>query len=126
MTLSTGREAATVLPAPRAPGGPRSDFATLRWVAIGSLIESVLLAAFFLFPFSHLWGQMPPPPSTALGGSESDWTTALSVALIFGLPSLAPFVFLARLPWRAAYANSPASARKTSASRWLTLGAVAL
>jgi hypothetical protein len=92
----------------------------VRYFAIGSVSESVLIVAFFLVPFSHLWGTLPPQPvvADAGGGSSSlDWPSALSVALIFGAPSLLPFAVLAR---------PPACDRLPRASLFVSVGAVAL
>jgi hypothetical protein len=69
-----------------------------RWLVVGAVTEAALLAAFFLVPFSHLWGQMPPTPAQGGQSSSADLTGALGVALIFGLPSLVPFGLIALLP----------------------------
>jgi hypothetical protein len=81
-------------------------------VAFGSILESVLLAAFFLVPFSHLWGQLPPaPPETVASPAVGSWQAPLAVAAVFGLPSLVPFLLLWRLPRGAALGGaSPAVA----------------
>src|ERR1051326_2608954 len=69
-----------------------------RWLVVGAVPEAALLAAFFLVPFSHLWGQMPPPSAQRCQSSSAGLAGALGVALIFGLPSLVPFGLIALLP----------------------------
>jgi len=71
----------------------------VQWLAFGSLLLSLLLAAFFLVPFSRLWGQMP---AGRAAGAER-WIPAsdqpLLVAVWFAIPSLLPFaLFAARRP----------------------------
>src|SRR5207253_8227707 len=90
------------------------------WLVVGSLVEALLIAVFFLVPFSQLWTQLPaaPAPSDVKGAPSGDWSAPFAVAVMFGLPSLIPFALLARLPW----------GRRThvSMSRGMTLAAVAL
>lgn len=69
-----------------------------RWLLIGSTVQAVLLAAFFLVPFSRLWGQVTPVTAQAGDAASPDISSALGVALIFGLPSLLPFGLIALLP----------------------------
>jgi hypothetical protein len=76
--------------------GPRP--AAPRWLPICGVTEAALLAAFFLLPFMHLWGQMPPPPQGPGQSSSTDLASAVSVAVIFGLPSLVPFGLIVLLP----------------------------
>ncbi len=89
-----------------------------RWLIGGSILEAVLLAAFFLAPFSHLWGQMPPPPGQGSGPGGADLGSALSIAAIFGLPSLVPFGLIALLP-----TDDGVSSKRFS---WLLLVGIAL
>src|SRR3979411_2241330 len=70
------------------------------WLAVGSLTQSILLAAFFLIPFSRMGGVMPPPPvDVAQQANPDDWPTLLAIGVVFAVPTLAPFLFFLRQPF---------------------------
>ena len=89
-------------------------------MVVGSLVEALLIAVFFLVPFRELWTQLPaaPAPSDVNATPSGDWSGPFAVAVMFGLPSLIPFALLARLAWD----------RRThvSMSRGMTVATVAL
>src|SRR2546427_12541874 len=72
-----------------------------RWLVVGSLVEALLIAVFFLVPFRELWTQLPaaPAPSDVNATPSGDWSGPFAVAVVFGLPALVPFGVLGRLPW---------------------------
>jgi hypothetical protein len=76
---------------------PQGVSRTMAWLAFGSFAQSILLAGFFLVPFSRLWGVMPPPPVDAATPADSgSWQEPLAIALFFALPTLLPFLLLLR------------------------------
>jgi hypothetical protein len=82
---------------------PQGVNRTLAWLAFGSLAQSILLAGFFLVPFSHLWGVMPVSADVAADAATADWVGPLILGVLFAVPSLLPFVFLVyqpRLTWQ--------------------------
>jgi hypothetical protein len=71
----------------------------LRWLAFESLVLSLLLGGFFLAPFAHLWGTLPTQAAaSAASAQDGSWLAPLTVALLFGIPSLLPFLVSMRRP----------------------------
>jgi hypothetical protein len=64
------------------------------WLIFQSLFLAVLLGGFCLLPFAHLWGTLPQPPIADNGPSDpaASLPQAALGLVLFGVPSLLPFV----------------------------------
>lgn len=106
------------------PLSPDSGRWRWRWLVAGALVESLLIGALFSVPFSRLWGTIPSN-ATATGdvgsGATGDLGSALAVMAVFGLPTLVPFVFVAR---RRAWIGCVAGAAVLAAVVLLALPAI--